>query len=188
MHHHAEVVLPPPKPGQEKRSIRERICNTLRWHRFMPNLGFDWCVVGGRWSGTKAAAKLDQEKLGAFWKEFKKRGYEWVSKEISAEQRRKQSNELFMEFFPDYKGAIPVYRDAYKDDGYEDDICPIVDVPELLSCYALAIPQTHELLVIDEYDHKESKFKKTDFDGFVRKELVKRKITEGTVVTIDYHT
>ena len=188
MHHYAEVVLPPVRPSQKEKTIHERVFQTLRWHGFGSRLGFDWFVVGGRWSGCKAMGRLDGVKVGAFWAEFKKRGYEWMDKENSQEKRAQQGHSLFGEFFPDYKGETPVCRDQYRQNGYPDDVCSVSEVPEGLTSYVLVIAQTHEMLETEIWDQKNAEMKKTKFDGRIRAALAERKIVDGVVVTIDYHT
>ena len=88
-----------------------------------------------------------------------------------------------MKLFPDFKGIVPTCRDTYKVNGYPDDIIEVEKVNERLKCYTLVLP--NEILHQEEWDGKQ--FRKTSFDGCVKKELDKRNITTGYLATVDYH-
>jgi len=88
----------------------------------------DWFVIGGRWSGELTAARLDQEKLKAFWEEFERLELGWVSRDKPEEEQKRKAIELFRQFFPDCQGGPPVWRDNYTHLGYEDD-AQVLDRP-----------------------------------------------------------
>lgn len=183
MHYHAEMYLKEldGRPiwgivsGQMNRGVRAKT-------------GWDWFVVGGCWSGEKLMAKLDPNKVKAFSAEFEKRGYGWTSMEHPEEERRRDTHKLFMKYFPNFKGEIPVYRDQYKEGGGEGDICKVSELPEKFSCHTLIIPgkRSAEVLMTQEWDGKD--FVKTSFDGDAVAELKKRGLTDGYLVTVDYHS
>ena len=81
----------------------------------------DWFVIGGRWSGELTRIRLDQEKLEAFREEFEKEKLGWVGKDKPEEEQKRKAIELFRQFFPDFQGEPPVWRDSYAELGYEDD-------------------------------------------------------------------
>ena len=183
MHYHAEVYL--------KKLNGKPLMDAVGAHMnrgVKSKVGWDWFVIGGRWSGEKLLAKLDKDRLKAFWVEFKKRGYGWPSAEHSDEERRRDSQALFMEFFPDFKGEIPVWRDQYKREGGEGDVAKVEDLPETLSCHTLILPgkRRAEVLQIEEWNGKD--FVKTAFKGDVVAELKRRGLTDGYLVTVDYHS
>jgi len=85
----------------------------------------DWFVVGGRWSGVLTQLLLDQDKLKEYWEEFEKQQLGWTNlTDKKEEDQQRKSQELFMEYFPNFKGEIPVWRDStikYLHHGSEDD-------------------------------------------------------------------
>lgn len=81
----------------------------------------DWFVIGGRWSGSLTQLRLDRDRLSAFWKEFDSQRLGWVGRNRPEEQQKTKALELFAQFFPDFEGEPPVWRDAYERLGYEDD-------------------------------------------------------------------
>jgi len=83
----------------------------------------DWFVIGGRWSGELTRALLDPDKLQALHQEFEEKHGWWVGGEerITEDQRRREYEDLFAKYFPDFQGEVPGWRDQYEDLGYEDD-------------------------------------------------------------------
>ena len=81
----------------------------------------DWFVVGGRWSGEFTKQTLDKDKIQAFEKEFEKKYGYWINKSVSQDDRRKQSEKLFKEYFPDFDGKMPYWRNGYNEMGADDD-------------------------------------------------------------------
>ena len=85
----------------------------------------DWFVIGGRWSGALTQLLLDQDKLKEFWEEFEKQKLGWTNlTDKKEEDQQRKSQELFMQYFPKFKGEIPVWRDSshkYIHEGSEDD-------------------------------------------------------------------
>ena len=80
----------------------------------------DWFVIGGRWSGHLTEQLLDQEQLRKYWDEFNRQELTNILN-TKAEIQREKAHKLFMEYFPDFKGEIPVYRNLYIGNGYPDD-------------------------------------------------------------------
>jgi len=78
----------------------------------------DWFNIGGRWSGELVKAHLDEKMLKSFNIE-----YDSVVKNIASSDKKKRQaalKRLFKDFFPDFKGSIPIERNDTQD-GYEDD-------------------------------------------------------------------
>jgi len=88
----------------------------------------DWFVIGGRWSGELTRARLDQEKLKAFWEESEKHELGFIGKDKPEEEQKAKTVELFKQFFPDFQGEPPVWRDSYVFLGFEDD-AQVLDEP-----------------------------------------------------------
>lgn len=183
MHYHAEVYL----KKLNGRPIFDVVSGLMN-RGVKAKVGWDWFVVGGRWSGDKILGKLDPEKVKAFFIEFEKRGYNWTSSQHSDEERRRDSSNLFMEFFPDFKGEIPVWRDQYRHEGGEGDVCKVADLPETFSCHTLIFPGKHRAEVLQTEEWNGEKFVKTPFKGDVVAELKSRGLADGYLVTVDYHS
>jgi len=122
------IVLVDKKDGDTSEYIRYKVNDRLADEGFSDSGGIfnsapaDWYVIGGRFSGWLTELRLDQDKVKAFWKEFGKRRLGWVSKEHPEEEQRAKVELLFLEYFPDFKGMMPVYRDySYESLGFEDD-------------------------------------------------------------------
>ena len=90
----------------------------------------DWFVIGGRCSGELTQTRLAQDKLKAFWEEFEKQELGWVGKDKPEDEQKKKAIELFTQFFPEFKGEPPAWRDSYAYLGFEDD-AQILDEPLL---------------------------------------------------------
>lgn len=83
----------------------------------------DWFVIGGRWSGVLTQLLLDSKVVKEFWKEFEKEQLGWTNlTDKKQEDQIKKSNKLFMKYFPNFKGEIPVWRgNQYDHQGAKDD-------------------------------------------------------------------
>ena len=81
----------------------------------------DWFVIGGRWSGCLTLARLNPEKLDAFGRAYEGSGLGCRDVKRSAEAQQEEAYALFRRFFPDHLGEPPVWRDAHRTLGYEDD-------------------------------------------------------------------
>lgn len=128
--HHKLFVLTNKDNAKTSKEARDYVYNQLEndvsfvgeGGRFSSPIA-DWFVIGGRWSGAITQLFLDQDKLGEFWKEFEKQQLGWTNNtDKLKEDQQKKSQELFMTYFPNFKGEIPIWRDAgYIHEGYEDD-------------------------------------------------------------------
>lgn len=128
--HYRLFVLTDQKNARTSKEARDYVYNELSndnsfvgdGGRFSSPIA-DWFVIGGRWSGALTQLLLNQKKLKAFWKEFEKQQLGWTNNtDKKTEHQQKKSQELFIQYFPNFKGEIPIWRDAgYIHEGYEDD-------------------------------------------------------------------
>lgn len=140
----------------------------------------DWFVVGGRWSGTLTAERLNQKRLRAYRKDFKKKYGWWTNAKVDERTRRKQGQKLFKKYFPEFKGTYPDWRDTYLVLGYPDD-AQILD--RRLYC-----------LLLKEYENAPGA-QKGIIDGggdpevidLDARPLTKNLIAESWLVVVDYH-
>ena len=96
------------------------------------NQVWDWYVIGGRWSGYITQSNLDQATYEKFSKEFRENALGLISKDNPECKQRKRAHELFMKYFPNFEGDIPIYRDPYLHDGYLDDVVPLGCCEEII--------------------------------------------------------
>jgi len=96
------------------------------------NQVWDWYVIGGRWSGYITQSNLDQATYEQFSKEFRENALGFISKDNPECKQRKRAHELFMKYFPNFEGDIPIYRDPYLHDGYLDDVVPLGCCEEII--------------------------------------------------------
>ncbi len=83
----------------------------------------DWFVIGGRWSGELTRMRLDQEKLKQLDAAFEQQHGWWLGgkEQVTEDIRREQYRALFLQYFPDFVGEVPAWRDAYSHLGDSDD-------------------------------------------------------------------
>jgi len=121
------IVLLDRKEGETSSDARERANSRLMSESFTGEGGLfasppsDWFVIGGRWSGQLTELKLDQDQWKAFRVEYEDRRLGWISKKNPEEKQKARAQKLFRQFFPEFKGELPVNRDPYETLGFEDD-------------------------------------------------------------------
>ncbi len=121
------IVLLDKRQGETSRDVRRRADLRLTSEGFTGEGGLfasppsDWFVIGGRFSGCLTELRLDQDKLRAFRVEYGDQGLDWAGRKSSEEKQRAKAQKLFLQFFPEFKGEPPVWRDDYQTLGYEDD-------------------------------------------------------------------
>jgi len=150
-------------------------CDTRR-----PTPFCDYWVVGGRWSGEHSLSLLDREKLAQFWETVRKAGLIYFD----------QTDEmafLFRMFFPDYSYTPPMIRSPWNYTLYEDDIFDLKLLPDSFDCYTLIVPG-HGVFHTEEFDEESNIFVPTSFDGYVKPFLRGLGITDGYLITVDYHS
>lgn len=111
------------------------------------NQVWDWYVIGGRWSGYITQSNLDQATYEQFLKEFRENALGFISKDNPECKQRKRAHELFMKYFPNFEGDIPIYRDPYLHDGYLDDVVPLGCCEEIIQKFIDDFHSRYEKLV-----------------------------------------
>lgn len=82
----------------------------------------DWFKIGGRWSEELSLQRLNP----LLWSSFEEKVEERLGQTIN-KKTKWVALDIFKEFFPNYKGMIPYFRNnSYQDLG-EDDDAQIVD-------------------------------------------------------------
>lgn len=185
--HNLLLALTTNQEGDTSETVRSRVYNhLLDDSSFLSEGGghfggsvADWFVIGGRWSGELTESLLDQEKLEKFYKDFEDKHGWWTSRDVSQDDRRKQAAEMFKQYFPDFKGELPVWRDSYSQEGYSDDA-------------ALLTPELYKALGLEKYEGDDTaRDKEWNMPVFVDIEydvLDKSAIGSKWVVIVDYHS
>ena len=169
------------KSEAAKNSIQARhfATETLDAQGFAGDYGLaDWFVIGGRWSGELSRhswAKRVTEEMDALEKSH---GIQvWGTHYGDEEQRQAQQHlaERFQQLWdavaPLAFLGIPIQRDTYKADGYEDD--------------AMILSQELYDGLLKEYEDEDTSEYHTDLDRDpVSPEMIGRK----WLVVVDYHT
>ena len=176
--HYRMFAVTGEKSIRNSRMAREYVYNVLsNDHSFCGEGGrfhspmADWFVIGGRWSGylTKEL-ELNKDDLKEFYNECEEKKLFWTSRENTEEMQRAKVHEVFRKYFPDFTGEIPVYRDAYKELGSEDDA--MIITPEIYDkCLKTYEGQEWD----DEFCYLDHEF------------LTEEVIGNCWVVLIDYH-
>lgn len=131
MHFHCEIILPPTDdPEGAVKQIMEPFYEggEENYKAF-----WDWYVIGGRWSGSKARARLDPERVEAFVDELKARkvtvsGVTAGKQSLSPASQVPEVDALWREWFPESGlEACPIFEHA--GDRLLDDICRLGDTP-----------------------------------------------------------
>jgi len=158
----------------------------FHWSTYNPESFWDWWVIGGRWSGEHTNWLLKAkygDKMKLINEEFEK-NYGWFTggkANITEEQRAKQYEKVFRKHIPNFKGLIPAWRDTYKQDGFDDDIIAVKDIPVgQLDSYTLILPSG----VYHSQTWNGKKFIDSD-KKFT--DLLKEVKGKGYLVTVDYH-
>lgn len=140
----------------------------------------DWFVIGGRWSGelsrhswaqaiTGAMHSIEQEKDVQVWGAY----YGETHKQQLQQALAKQFQEIWDTNAPEAYKGIPIQRNTYKEDGYEDDAMLLTQelYDELLKAY--------EADQSTDSDHHAD----LDYDA-----VAPAMIGAKWIVVIDYHT
>ena len=192
MHYHTEVWI------ERQEDYIEQVRKTLHGLHEEDGGFYDWYVIGGRWSGEHTRwllkNKFGSRKIDRINDEFDKKYGWWENHENTREIRAKQYEEVFRKYISkkEYDGMIPAWRDTYKDDGYEDDIIAVSEIPKkFFGCYTLVLSERGNKWENERrYFHTEvyngSTFQDTKFNP--REILTKHNIYDGFLVTVDYHS
>lgn len=113
-------------------AARQWLFKNLSPKKLHRKVGFrclDSGCIGGRWSGILTTDALDQERLIQFLKEVEQKHHfkvlradvdTFLKKPIAVRQKE-IATKIFLNYFPDFKGEVPFYRDEFQNLGYEDD-------------------------------------------------------------------
>ncbi len=144
MHYHCEIIIPPTDDIEE--SIKAILApfdeNGKDEDGDRNSYAFwDYYVVGGRWAGTKAKAKLDKAKLEEF--------YAWLQAEkitvsgvVAGKQSLRPADQIpkvdvkWREMFGG-TGPCPIFD--HSPETIDGDICRLTDVPADMTCSRVII-------------------------------------------------
>ncbi len=182
-HYHAEVYI-----KELPENIEVKIAEIMEPHREdFDREGYqgfwDWYSIGGRWNGAHEDGYNpydDPANLEACWL------CNGTGKRDDAlgQQARLQD--------PSYTcngcqgtGMKPKFETKFKP--HPKDIIPVSQISEKLCCFSFIAPELETIL------HKKNwnancEWVDTGFDGKVKALLTKAHITEGYLVTVDYHS
>lgn len=192
MHYHCEVWVP------KKDKWRSQVVSALRGLEEDRDGFYDWYVIGGRWSGEHTTWLLKQkfgDKLEKISKEFDKEFGWWTNKDNDETKRAQQYEEVFERHITKAewdKRPLPGWRNTYNQDGADDDIIAIADVPwDHFTCYTFVLSARGKTYEEErKYWHSEiwngSVHQNSEYD--VRKILKEHKLEGGYLVTVDYHS
>lgn len=193
MHYHCEVWIP------KKDKWRSQVVSALRGLEEDKDGFYDWYVIGGRWSGEHSVWQIQKEcgadTLKKIHDEFEKEFGWWTNKDNDEHKRAKQYEEVFRRHISKAqwdKEPLPGWRDTYKQDGFDDDIIAVADIPwEFFTCYTFVLSaRGKEYVDARKYWHSEiwngSTHQESQYD--VRKILKEHKCSGGYLVTVDYHS
>jgi hypothetical protein len=148
----------------------------------------DWFVIGGRWSGALTQLFLDQDKLKEFWKEFEEKQLGWTNlTDKKEEDQQKKGKELFMQYFPNFKGEIPVWRDSshkYIHEGSEDDAQIVTKKLWEVLNKEYETTDTHVGFIPEEPTPEEDGICDLESDEVTEENVVDKK----WLVVVDYHS
>jgi hypothetical protein len=137
MHYQAEIILPP--QYDIKDAIAEIMEPFSEHDDDKRNCFWDFFVIGGRWSGSKLMATLDQDKVKEFHDQLQKleitcSGFRAGKHELNPPEQIPIVDNLWNEYFPETKQKhCPLFKhsnDQYdSDDLILGDIMKFSDIP-----------------------------------------------------------
>lgn len=190
MHYHAEVWIP--EMADAEKLIAEAMAPYKEECSGEEVRGFwDWYQIGGRWTGEKAGYEPEKDPKNV------ERCYLC---EGTGFRRDSVGNEARLST-PSYTcNGCGEYKDGTWTHGphgpgrrvkwptnwgvHLGDIAPVSAIKDTLKCYTLVVrgeAYSQERWTGDEWE-------KTDFDGHVAKKLSELGVTDGFLVTVDYHS
>jgi hypothetical protein len=171
MHYHAEVYV------KSKDNIESQIVALMAPYQEADTNGdyrgfWDWYQIGGRWTGNKDKGykpEEDPKNMEPCWL----CGATGVRNDAIVRGKCNACN-----------GTGTAIKWPTQWAKFPGDICTIEELPEDFECYTL--------LANGQVFHKEiwtgHRYTKTEFDGKPKKRLQEMGITEGYLVTVDYHS
>jgi len=210
MHFHAEIWIPIKEdvdkqisgimdPYWEERQVlkqtEEWIDDNNRKHIEIfwtnPNGFWDWFEIGGRWTGDHDGYNPRTDRRN--WEKCSLcEGTGYRNDKLGKAERERDPTytcNACGEYDHEKKqwshGNLPAgMRVAWNYKRHDGDIMPVKEISDDLQCYTLILNGK------DVYHRKEwngKTFEKTAFDGMVKQKLDEMDITDGYMVTVDYH-
>lgn len=176
MHYHAEVWIPQDgdiKEVEKQVSVAMSPYNEERVEeKDSVRTFWDWYQIGGRWTGSKDKYNPEHDSNNIITCRF----CHGTGKRTDMEGQNgcNVCHGTGKELKWPTEWAI-----------HHGDIIHVSDCPEELNCHTLLLAET-EPIMIDKWNGLD--IVKTDFDGNVKKELAYRGVSEGYLVTVDYHS
>jgi len=192
MHHHAEILI-----SSLSKDIEAQIGKILApfsLYRNYESGWWDWWVMGGRYTGVKVKEYNPKNIPENYEKCWLCHGTGFRTDYIGLKSRMLNPSytcNVCGEYDPETKTWANGKMGAGMKLKHPPDwvncpacILPVDSIPSDLKCYTLILG--------DKILHKEiwtgGAWVDTDFDGSVKKALEENEITEGYLVTVDYHS
>ena len=145
MHFHLEIIMP---PTTELEAQIENIMAPFDESGDDVTPAFwDWYVIGGRWAGYKAKARLDPDKLEAFeeWLNQEKilvKNVQAGKQELADATTARKVDAKWREVFPgqgEYCMLFNHANDQYKNSDLDFDVCKLSEIPNGLTALRVII-------------------------------------------------
>jgi hypothetical protein len=176
MHYHCEIYLD--KKPANKLALYNRVAEVMAPYEEQVGGWWDWWQIGGRWSGIHTNYDPNKDE----------RNIEVCSQCEGSGMRMDAIGRKARRENPEYtcngcdgKVTRPVWPTNRA--MHEGDVISVSEIKDNLDCYTLIINDS----VLHEKEWNGKDWNKTSFDGKVAKKLAELKITEGFLVTVDYH-
>lgn len=189
MHYHCEVWT-----KEKPENVELFLENIMKpYEENEDGTGFwDWYQIGGRWTGVKTNYSPEEDPENYEKCHLCTNGYrnDTVGKDArirdntytcngcgyyDTENKRWQQSK----FKPGWRLKWPTDWKLF-----DGDICPVEKIENDLFCHTLIVNEK----VFHTYEWNGEEFEKTDFDGNVKEQLKKLNITDGYLITVDYHS
>jgi len=183
MHYHAEVWIPNLDIDVERQIEEIMIPHRENYDDETEQLsGFwDWWQIGGRFSGSHTDYEYDPSK--------DERNIETCTICNGTGMRADKIGNDIRETDPEFTcnscngtGRSVLWPTQWAP--FELDIMPVSDIKDSLKCYTLIVGD--KIIHVETYCSGDG-FVKTEFDGYVKSKLNELGITDGYLVTVDYH-
>jgi hypothetical protein len=185
MHYHAEIWTPKNSTieSSELESWIERVMAPHK-ERYIEEsdslIGFwDWWQIGGRWTGKKDGYKPEEDENN---KETCSVCYGTGKRNDTLGQKERLRNHAYTCNGCQGAGRRTKWPTSWAK--YQGDIAHVSAISDKLSCFTMLIPDV-KVLHREEWNGED--WVTTDFSGNVKAALRKFNITDGYLVTVDYH-
>jgi len=138
MHYHAEIIMPP--TNDVDGDVAKFMADFDENKEDAGTTFWDWYRLGGRYSGAKAKALCDPDKLKAFYAELKETkttvsGLLFGKQELSPPDQAAQVDAMWLRYFPDSPiRKAPMFKHA-GENVLPLDICKVSEIPQRLSAH-----------------------------------------------------